>query len=394
MYLLIGYTFQINKGLNVNKRPYREHHILTLLQEYDDQKLPLDLFISNYFREHKALGSKDRGVIAETVYAMVRWKGLLDHLCEKPVDWSKRYDLFTSGKWEISQKDESIPLHIRVSFPEHLFGLLVKNFGEEKACELCLISNQTAPTTVRINPSKTTREEMIKKWKPLYEISPTSSSEHGIVFHKKIHFFSLNEFKEGLFEIQDEGSQLLSHLMKVQPGQQVMDYCSGSGGKTLAFAHQMQGKGQIFLHDIRSHSLVEAKKRLRRAGIQNIQTVEAEDAKLKKLKKKMDWVLVDAPCTGTGTMRRNPDMKWQFTEETLPRLIGQQRTIFEKALSYVKPGGHIVYGTCSMLKEENEMQAEHFIKTYNLKVVGEPFHSLPSKGGMDGFYGVVFVTQK
>lgn len=199
----------------------------------------------------------------------------------------------------------------------------------------------------------------------------------------------MDEFKKGFFEVQDEGSQLLANLVQCQPGQLVMDFCAGSGGKTLAFAPLMKNSGQIFLHDVRAYTLQDAKKRLRRAGIQNAQIIHAEDPKLNKWKKKMDWVLVDAPCSGTGTLRRNPDMKWKFDIEMLERLIGQQRTIFEKALSFMKPEGHIVYGTCSLLKQENEHQLNHFIKTYNLKIEGQVFHSFPSLGGMDGFFGVV-----
>ena len=231
---------------------------------------------------------------------------------------------------------------------------------------------------------------MLKKWDGLYEVSPCRQAQFGIVFHKKINFFGLPEFKEGLFEVQDEGSQLIADLVKAEPGQLVMDYCSGSGGKTLAFAPKMNNTGQIFLHDIRPRALEDCRKRLRRAGIQNAQVVLADDPKLKKLKKRMDWVLVDAPCTGTGTMRRNPDMKWNFTQEMLTRLTGQQRTIFERGLSYLKPGGRIVYATCSILNEENQEQADHFLKTYNLTMEGEPFQSLPAEKGMDGFFGVVF----
>jgi 16S rRNA C967 or C1407 C5-methylase (RsmB/RsmF family) len=151
----------------------------------------------------------------------------------------------------------------------------------------------------------------------------------------------------------------------------------------------MEHKGQIYLHDIRPFALQEAKKRLKRAGIQNSQILLPESPHLSKLKKKMDWVLVDAPCTGTGTLRRNPDMKWKFDETILPRLVGQQRAIFEKALSFLHPEGRIVYGTCSLLEAENQLQLEHFLKTYSLVVEGEVFQTFPAKGEMDGFFGVV-----
>lgn len=371
------------------KLTFREHHLFSLLAAYDKQTLPLDLFINNYFRTHKALGSKDRGFIAETVYALVRWKSLLDFKLQGENSWEKRYRLFSDPSFNNLQGSSKIPLPERVSFPQDLFHLIEASHGEQKAIELCLVSNTPAPTVVRVNPLKISREELLKRWESQYEVSPTEHSPFGIIFHKKINFFGLPEFQEGLFEVQDEGSQLLAQLIKAQPGDLILDYCSGSGGKTLAFAPLMQGKGQIYLHDIRAHVLLEAKKRLKRAGIQNAQVIQPESPNLEKIKKKMNWVLVDAPCSGTGTLRRNPDMKWKFEKEALIRLLGQQRTIFEKALSFMHPEGRIVYGTCSILNEENQKQMEHFLKTYQLTIEGTPFQTLPTYGGMDGFFGVV-----
>lgn len=375
----------------MNKLPFREHHLLSLLQEYEAQRLPLDLYISHYFRANKALGSKDKAFIAETVYAMVRWQGLLDYLCKEPGCWASRFEIYRTADLRASQEDMSVPTHTRVSFPKPLYDLFVRSYGEEKAVELCLISNTQAPTTVRANTLKISRDDLLKRWEQVYAVSPCKQAPNGILFKEKINFFTIPEFKQGYFEVQDEGSQLLAALVQPQPGDLVMDFCAGSGGKALAFAPAMQNKGQLFLHDVRKRALLESRQRLKRAGIQNGQQVSSEDeARLKKLKKKMDWVLVDAPCTGTGTLRRNPDMKWKFEEDVLTRLVGQQRTIFEKALSFLKPGGTIVYGTCSILKEENQEQVEHFVKTYKLKVVGEVLQTLPTKDGMDGFFGVVF----
>ncbi len=372
----------------MNKIPYREYHLFTLLNAYSQQTLPLDLFISYYFRDHSALGSKDRAFIADMVYALVRWQGLLDYLSPSP-SWEDRYATFSTLDFEQLSEREDIPLATKVSFPKYLFNLLINTYGPTQARDLCLISNTPAPTTIRVNTLKISRHELLKRWQGMYDISPTAMSPDGIIFHKKINFFQLPEFKEGLFEVQDEGSQLLARLVQVQPGQQALDYCAGSGGKTLAFATSMQGKGQIYVHDIRPHALQEARKRLRRAGIQNSQPLLPTSPHLNKLKKKMDWVLVDAPCSGTGTLRRNPEMKWKFDQAMLDRLIGQQRTIFEKALSFLHPQGHIVYATCSLLKEENQTQVEHFLRAYRLEMAREPFQSLPTFGGMDGFFGVV-----
>lgn len=368
--------------------PFREHHLFALLDGYSQQTHPIDLYISEYFRSHTSLGSKDRAFIAESVYALIRWQGLLDYLAGSS-NWKARYETYQGMNLEEMQENEEIPLVNRVSFPPTLFDLLVSNYGPEKARDLCLASNSPAPTTVRANAIKISRDDLLKRWEGTYEVSPTSTSSGGIIFHKKINFFQLPEFKEGLFEVQDEGSQLLAALMQVEPGQQVLDYCAGSGGKTLAFAPRMQGKGQIYLHDIRPFALKEARKRLNRAGIQNNQILLPTSPQLAKLKKKMDWVLVDAPCSGTGTLRRNPDMKWKFDAEMLARLTGQQRMIFEKALSFLKPNGRIVYATCSLLKEENQEQVDHFLSTYSLVIEGSPFQTLPTFGGMDGFFGVV-----
>lgn len=376
----------------MEKLPFREHHLFQLLYEYEQQTAPLDLFMSLYFRSNKALGSKDRAFISEAVYALVRWKGVLDYFCqEENPSWARRIEVLQGIDLESLQDEEAIPLHTRLSFPKELFDLIIESHGIENGSEICLSSNYPAPTTVRANLLKTTREQLLERWQNLYQIHPCKFAEAGIVFRKKINFFELPEFQAGLFEVQDEGSQLLATLVQIDPGQIFLDYCSGSGGKTLAVAPAMQGKGQIYLHDIRPHALIEAKKRLKRAGVQNAQVLRwDEEKKLKSLKKKCDWVLVDAPCTGTGTLRRNPDMKWKFTLDAYQRLMGQQRQIFEKALSFLKPGGIIIYATCSVLAGENQRQVEHFLKTYPLELVKSPFATFPSQGGMDGFFGAIF----
>lgn len=354
------------------------------------QEVPLDLCIHRYFKENHALGSKDRAEIAENVYGMIRWLSLIDYISDGGTSWEKRLEIWRDLNPEEYRSNSSIPIHVRCSFPKNLYDLFVADMGSEKAEDVCWECNYPAPTTVRVNTLKTSREKLLENWKNDYEVSPCYKSQEGIRFLKKINFFQLPEFQSGYFEVQDEGSQLLAALVDASPGQKVLDYCSGSGGKTLAFAPKMEGKGQIYLHDIRTHILAEAKKRLKRAGIQNAQILLPDDPKKKKLKKKFDWVMVDAPCSGTGTLRRNPDMKWKFSEEMLNRLVGQQRTIFEQALSYVKPGGKIVYGTCSILKQENQNQIEHFLRTYPLEPYGEVFQSFPQREKMDGLFGACF----
>lgn len=373
------------------KKTFREHHLLTILSEYESQQLPLDRFLKDYFRFHKAIGSKDRKVLCENIYSMVRWKGLLDYLCDKPTSWEARYQKLSQIKPDHFFDDEQIPLHIRLSFPKELLSLIVESLGEEKARFFCRTSNSTAPITVRVNLLKTSRENLLKIWEP--QLAATCGLFHtAIILPKRVNFFTLPEFKLGHFEVQDEASQRLADLVAVEPGQLALDFCAGSGGKSLAIAPKMQGKGQLFLHDIRENALVEAKKRIKRAGIQNAQLLLPSSSQKKALYEKFDWVLVDVPCSGTGTMRRNPDMKWRFTTKMLRKIIQEQRQIFEQALRFVKPGGHIVYMTCSVLQLENEEQTQYFKKTFSLNTSSSAFNTLPlDTNDPDGFYGQVFV---
>ncbi|MBB64890.1 MAG: SAM-dependent methyltransferase [Waddliaceae bacterium] len=373
------------------KYPFRQYHLLQILEEYDEEDIPLDLCIARYFRQNKALGSKDRAEIAGTAYGLIRWKGLVDAQLDETSTWEERLNLYLKLDFDLASTDEKISSYQQVSFPEELFVLLAEAYGEERAKEICLHSNQEAPMTIRANETKISRDELIERLpKDEVVVKKTSKSPWGITFSKRRNLFTLPQFKEGLFEVQDEASQLVANLVNPKPGDSILDFCAGSGGKTLAFAHKLQGKGQLYLHDIRKHILIEAKRRLKRAGIQNAQVIDYKSEKLKKLKKKMNWVLVDAPCSGTGTLRRNPDMKWRFDCEMLQRLQGQQRTIFEQALSYVKPGGHIVYSTCSILPQENQEQVEHFLKTYNLEMLSPSFQSFPEPNEGDGFFAAVF----
>ncbi len=181
--------------------------------------------------------------------------------------------------------------------------------------------------------------------------------------------------------MQDEGSQLIAELIEAKSGDHVLDFCSGSGGKTLAFAPNMKGKGQIYLYDNRLWILQEARKRLRRAGVQNAQFALP--------RKKVDWVLADVPCSGTGTLRRNPEAKWKIDEKMIARLVQAQRAIVKEAFFYLKPGGKFVYATCSLLPEENEGQVSYFLKSYPL-FLERVLKLLPEEEGMDGFFAAVF----
>lgn len=372
-------------------KKFRESHLIKILNNFSIQTLPLDVFLRNYFKQNKAIGSNDRKFLAETIYTMFRWLGLIDYLSPDH-SWESRVETFTKIDINKARLNPNIPAHISVSFPKSFYDFLVDSLGKEKADTFCLASNSQAPTTIRVNPLKTSRDELFETWKEKYEIVKCSQSSLGIIFKKRENFFGMDEFKNGLFEVQDEASQLVSFLLDAKPGHQVLDFCSGSGGKTLGFAHKLNSKGQIYLHDIRDFVLGEAKKRLKRAGIQNAQVLFFNDPKKAKLKKSMDWVLVDAPCSGSGTLRRNPDMKWRFNPSTIENLEKEQKQIFAEALSYVKPGGKIIYATCSILPQENQNQVEYFLSKFPVRLMQSPLETFPLEGGMDGFFAAVFET--
>lgn len=360
--------------------PFCDYHISMILENSNDK--PLDLVLSAYFRAHKSIGAHDRRAIGDTLYQMVRWKSLIDYFCPSDRVMDRLY-CYRKLSLESCQKDLSIPEFIRWGTSPYLHQKLCQIFGP-KAEAICRILNTPAPTTIRVNLLKTTPKTLLERWKDKFKLSPCKHAKAGLQFEKREPLFSLPEFKEGLFEVQDEGSQLIADLVEVKPGDQVLDYCAGSGGKTLAFAPAMQGKGQIYLFDNRPWILQEARKRLKRAGVQNAQFILP--------KKKVDWLLVDAPCSGTGTLRRNPDAKWKIDKAMVQRLIEEQRNIVKEALTHLKPGARLVYATCSLLPEENELQVEYFLKNHPL-VLEKTLTLPPEEAGMDGFFGAVLKNE-
>ena len=352
-------------------KPFRKHHLLQILAIHEGSSIPLDGLLRKYFRTHSAIGAEDRRTICEKLYRMIRLRGRIDFHLSHPISWEDRIEAST----EIIP---TMPPHVQVSFPKFLFDKMREAYGEAKALDLCHVLNEVAPTTGRINPLKTTRDAFLEITPGL---RPSPVSPLGFIFEKKPNIFAMPAFKEGFFELQDEASQLVALEMNPTSGEHVLDYCAGAGGKTLGFAHKMQGKGRIHLHDIRPYALEEAKKRLYRAGIQNASLWIPS-------KQKMDWILLDVPCSGTGTLRRNPDLKWRLTPSSIDNIKKEQQKIFAEAFPYAKK--YIVYATCSLLPEENEEQVRFFLDHYPITLAKPLLKTLPLSGGMDGLFAATF----
>eukprot|EP00922_Rhytidocystis_sp_ex-Travisia-forbesii_P009930 GHVS01014516.1.p1 GENE.GHVS01014516.1~~GHVS01014516.1.p1 ORF type:complete len:474 (+),score=55.01 GHVS01014516.1:194-1615(+) len=356
---------------------------------------PLDLFLRHYFSAHrKRLSSPDKAWVSANLYEMIRWRGLLDYVCPSPVNWSNRLRTFAiSDRWRAHSMNLRLAPHIRCSFPEFLFQRLEKHFGTAKSILLCNILNEAPPMFLRVNVLRGVSRDRIYKYMCTKQVQVEKSvhSPFALMLTETQKLLDLPEYKQGLIEIQDEGSQLVGCKIQCKPGDKVLDYCAGSGGKSLVFGIGMENTGKIYLHDTRTTMLQQARKRLRNAGIKNYHILPPEDPLHRRLKGKMDWVVVDAPCSSTATLRRNPDLKWNLTDQRLCDLVLLQREIFKKALEYVKPvSGRIVYSTSSILDEENVQQVKYFCEVHGLVLSSSPFHALPQSKAMDGFFLAIF----
>jgi len=366
--------------------PFRKHHLINIVKDFSKKHTPLDIFLKNYFIKNKSIGSKDRKEISENMYKLIRWQSLIDHITEKPITLENKIDTLDNFDPSKFILDEKIDIHIRISFPKKYFEKLKNDFSLEEAKDFCLTSNETAPTTIRANLIKISRDDLFDILIKKFPVEKCKKSPYGINFYKKINFFETEEFKKGYFEIQDEASQLASDLIDIHPKDHILDYCAGSGGKSLSIAHKLKNTNQIYLHDSREYILEEAKKRLKRASVQNFQIKNSLD--LKNLNQKMDVIIVDVPCSGSGTLRRNPDLKWRFDIDEFEKLLDLQKNIFHEAFQFLNKKGKIIYITCSIFKDENQDQIDYFTKKYDLKII-KTFSTFPEKKSHDGFFACV-----
>ena len=343
---------------------------------------PADAVVSRFFRDNRGLGPRERATLAETVYTVLRKKLLFDHLAPSgsgpkerrlailgfhgPRDFLKSALTEQEKNW-LDQCDAINPADLmerhRHNLPEWLVQPLKDQLGDE-FWPLAESMAQNAPLDLRVNVLKEKRADLQKELaRAAIKSVATPYSPWGLRIEGKPALTKLDAFTRGAIEVQDEGSQLLALLLDAKRGEMVVDFCAGAGGKTLAIGATMRSTGRLYAFDVSAHRLDALKPRMARSGLSNIHPAaiaHERDERIKRLAGKIDRVLVDAPCSGLGTLRRNPDLKWRQSAKAVQELVVKQAAILDSAARLLKPGGRLVYATCSILPQENEAIAEAF----------------------------------
>jgi len=366
---------------------------------------PADATLSAFFRSHPKIGRSDRATIADSVYAALRRRRLLERVAaaQSPrrlalATWTallganlRELDPWLRGdeaEWLASVKRETAApqsFEVECELPDWVIERLRARYDESALLALAKGLLQNAPLDLRVNPLKISREAALERLvSDGLHAAATPYSPDGIRLQEKPAINRHPLFLEGGIEVQDEGSQLLCHLVAPKRGEMVVDFCAGAGGKTLALGALMRSTGRLYAFDISPKRLAGLKPRLARSGLSNVHPQRIEgvnDARVKRLAGKIDRVLVDAPCSGLGTLRRNPDMKWRQTPEDVAELVEKQSSILARAARLVKPGGRLVYATCSILEEENRGVVEDFLRD-NAQFTLRPAGDVLEKGGI------------
>ena len=343
---------------------------------------PADAVVSRFFRDNRNLGPRERATLSETVFKVLRQKLLFEHMARSgsgakerrlailgfagPRDFVKSALNDTEKKWldmcDSIQPSDLMSQHIH-NLPDWLAQPLKEQLGDEFGA-LAESLQQSGSLDLRVNDLNEKRAEVQKELTTAGIVcEPTPYSPGGLRLQGKPSLAKVKAFERGAVEVQDEGSQLLALLLDAHRGEMVVDFCAGAGGKTLAIGAAMRNTGRLYAMDTSAHRLDALKPRLARSGLSNIHPVaiaHERDERIKRLRGKMDRVLVDAPCTGLGTLRRNPDLKWRQTPDAVAELSIKQTAILASAARLLKPGGRLVYATCSLLPEENEQIAQAF----------------------------------
>ncbi|CAM3975403.1 RsmB/NOP family class I SAM-dependent RNA methyltransferase [Flavobacterium antarcticum] len=371
-----------------------------------------DKVVARALKKDKRWGSHDRKFVAETIYEIVRWKRLYAEIADvkEPFDREDLWRMFAvwavlrgypipdwrqldgtperkiKGRFDELSKNRVY----RESIPDWMDELGVKELGEEKWSKEIAAQNQPAKVILRVNTLKTTKEALRAILMDLdIDTEFVKGHDDALVLKERANVFLTDAFKNGFFEVQDANSQLVAAFLDVKPGMRVVDTCAGAGGKALHMASLMENKGQLIAMDLYESKLKQLKIRAKRNGAFNIEYKIIDSTKvIKKLQEKADRVLIDAPCSGLGVLKRNPDAKWKLQPEFIDNIKKVQAEVLESYSRIVKPGGKLVYATCSVLPSENQEQVEKFLKTDN----GKKFtfikdqKILASESGFDGFY--------
>ncbi len=382
---------------------------LSISHIFDDNKYA-DKVLERVLKSNNRWGARDRAFIAENTYDMVRYWRLIRTVAELETHELNQQNLYTLfGTWQIL-KGAPIPnweefknvdvkkiehnykilktqRKIVHSVPDWLDDLAIKELGKQWNQEVEAL-NLTAPVVIRVNNLKTNKADLAKSLKEKEIITEiVQGCKDALILKERQNLFITEEFKNGLFEVQDASSQLVAEMMQLEPGMKVVDACAGAGGKSMHIASIMQNKGRIISLDTEQWKLDELKKRGRRAGVCNIETRLIEGTKtIKKLHDFADRVLLDVPCSGLGVIKRNPDAKWKLSLEFIEKVKRQQQEILENYSKIVKPGGKMVYATCSILPSENFLQVEAFLKNHPEFIMEQEKRLYPSQTGFDGFY--------
>ena len=401
---------------------------------------PADAVVSAYFRQHRELGQRERHVLAETTYNVLRQRLLFQHLARSVGDsaaagvgterrlamlaWQGSDSTLRAGLETHEQTwlakaaaidRATLPEKLRHNLPDWLAGALREQLGDEEFWLLAQALNQPAGLDLRVNAMKAKRAEVQQSLTDAgVESLPTPYSPWGLRIAGKPALQTFSSFKHGHFEVQDEGSQLLALLTDARRGEMVVDFCAGAGGKTLALGASMRNTGRLYAFDTSGHRLDALKPRLARSGLSNVhpaQIAHERDDRIKRLAGKIDRVLIDAPCSGLGTLRRNPDLKWRQSPKAIEELRVKQAAILESASRLLKSGGRLVYATCSLLRAENEDIAAAFTAAHAADFTPVPagqaleqahverFAELdeggmlrlwPQRHGTDGFFAAVW----
>lgn len=391
---------------------------------------PADAVVSHYFRNHRQLGHADRAFVAETVFAVLRrWRSLGARCGSAPatpralllaalagvLGWSQKTlePVLRGGEaeWLGQVKGvamDSLPPAVRCDLPDWLFEALCARYGEADTVAMAQALNQPAPLDLRVNTLKSSREAVLAALADSgLAAEPGALSPLAVRLRDKPALQRHPLFLEGAVEVQDEGSQLLGLLLEPRRGEMVADFCAGAGGKTLLLGAMMKNTGRLYAFDVSDKRLANLKPRLARSGLSNVHPVRIEherDARIRRLAGKLDRVLVDAPCSGIGTLRRNPDLKWRQTPDSVAELTTRQTAILAAAATLVRPGGRLVYATCSLLPAENDGVVDAFLAAHpdfavrpavdllakhGIALPGERLQLLPQRDGTDGFYAAV-----